>query len=100
MSLANILIPWTVALYLGFFVIYGTTVFDTDFAPDETSSGFIDGLLDFFDTTLDFVGDLGQFITLGGADSPLSPVVQAVFLLSIGLGWLLVLIGFARSVAL
>lgn len=90
MTLVQSLIPWTVAVYLAFLLIYGEEVFDTDFQVDNS-------ILDFFASAFDVVTDLFQFITLGGFDSPLPGMLQAVLFLSIGLGWFLVIIGIGRG---
>lgn len=100
MTLVKILIPWTLAVYLGFFFVFGEELFTTDFGPEEGSSGFIDGIIDFFDDAFDLVGDIAQFITLGGLTGILPVVVQSVLLLSLGLGWLLVAIGIGRGTAI
>ena len=100
MSLVSKVLPWTIAVYLGFLFIYGETVFDTDFSASETSGdGFLDQLLGFVANTISFGGDLLQFITLGGFSSPLPGVMQAILLLAIGLPWFLIVLGLARGTA-
>lgn len=93
----RVLIPVTVAVYLGFFFIFGEEVFDTGFTDTSESSGFLDGIINFFSSAFDFAGDILQFVTLGGFDSPVHPVVQTVLLLSLGLGWFLTIVGIGRG---
>ncbi len=100
MSLTQGLIPWTLAVYLGFFFVYGQEVFTTDWGVDETQQGgFFAELLGFVADVVDFSGDLIQFITLGGASSPLPAILQTILLLTVGLGWFIVIMGMARGTA-
>lgn len=96
MTLVKALIPWTVAIYLGFFLIYGLEVFDTDF---DTSFEDESTFLDFLSTAFNVAGDIVQFITLGGATSPLPGLLQTILLLTIGVGWLIVALGLVRGTA-
>lgn len=92
MTLIQALIPWTVAVYLSFLLVYGEEVFDAEFNPEGSG-----GVLDFFGGVFDLVGDLFQFITLGGFNSPLPGILQAVLFLTIGLGWFIVILGLGRG---
>ena len=92
MTLIKVLLPYTLAVYLAFLVIYGAEVFDTDFT-DFGAGGFFDFLGDL--TSL--IGDFAQFFTLGGFSGLLPAVVQISLLLTFGLGWLLVGLGLGRG---
>lgn len=90
------LIISTVAVYCGFLVGFGETVFDTGFGFETGScSGFFDCIGSFFGDVADvtgLLGDFAQFITLGGFESPLPPLIQGILLLFFGIAWIAVIV--------
>lgn len=92
MTLIMFLLPYTMAVYLGFFFIFSEEVFNTDF--QSFGSG---GFFDFLGDLTSLVGDLFQFVTLGGTQNLLNPIVQTCLLLVLGLGWLVFGLGLGRG---
>jgi len=80
------LVLFTVAVYCGFLVGFGETVFD---APEGSCSSVTNCASSFFG----FLGDFLQFITLGGFDSPLPTLIQGPLLLFFGIAWSIIIVG-------
>lgn len=81
------LIAATLGIYAGFLVAYGDEVFSGD-------AGDCNGLVDCTTAIFSMIGNLFEFLTLGGTDSPLvddlpgfGGILQGVLVLFMAMSW-------------
>lgn len=80
------LIIATVAVYCGFLIGYGETVFG-DVESGDCGLTSIGDIVDCFQFAGGMIGTMFDFLTLGGFSSPLPLLIQGPLVLFFGIAW-------------
>jgi len=92
MGLVLNLLTGMVIMQLAASSVCGFDAFDSEYSFGGDQGNWLDGLFDFVGDSFGALGDLFQFITLGGLDGCVNPSWLSTLRLFFGTAWLLIAI--------